>query len=74
MDEREGGSQRNTLFTQICDALEREGTRFETRMLPTGSGDYQYVVADGSGTERILPRIIERKAAADVAASLKDGR
>ena len=76
VDEREGGGQRHAKFTQLCDALAREGARFETRRLPTGRGDYQYVRADGGAApkEAALPLLIERKSAVDVAASLKDGR
>ena len=76
VDEREGGGQRHAKFTQLCDALTREGARFETRRLPTGRGDYQFVRADGGAVpkEAALPLLIERKSAVDVAASLKDGR
>ena len=75
VDEREGGGARHHL-RELCAALIREGCRFETRRLPQGMGDYAFVRADGSPAprERFVPRLIERKAAADVAASLKDGR
>ena len=76
VDEREGGGAAHHLG-ELCDALARHGCRFETRTLRTGLGDYQFVLADGAeagARERALPRIIERKSAADVAASIKDGR
>ena len=78
VDEREGGGTKHNLGS-LADALTRHGCRFETRVLPTGLGDYQFVLADGAtggsgGRERVVPRIIERKSAEDVALSLKDGR
>ena len=77
VDEREGGGQAHAKFHALCDALEREGARFETCRLP--EGDYLWVeqragAGGGAVQVRELPRLIERKAANDVAASLKDGR
>ena len=84
VDEREGGGQSRDRFYELLDALESRGVRFETRRLKSGYGDYHFVLKDGSGhdgsgrdgrgSERGLPRIIERKAYEDVAHSLKDGR
>ena len=75
VDEREGGSSRHHL-RPLCDALERAGCRYETRVLPRGLGDYAFVRCDGPpyAHEKLLPRLIERKSAVDVAESLKDGR
>ena len=82
VDEREGGGAQHHL-SEIASALRRHGCRFETRVLPQGLGDYQFVIADGGvggatgagvARERVVPRIIERKSAPDVGASLKDGR
>ena len=77
VDEREGGGQAHAKFHALCDALEREGARFETCRLP--EGDYLWVeqragAGGGAVQVRELPRLIERKAASDVAASIKDGR
>ena len=41
VDEREGGGQAHAKFHALCDALEREGARFETCRLP--EGDYLWV-------------------------------
>jgi hypothetical protein len=76
VDEREGGGPAQAGMADICDALARGGTRFETRRLPTGHGDYEWLLVDGPPrpAERRLPLIIERKSCLDVSASIKDGR
>jgi hypothetical protein len=60
VDFREGGGEARGAFWDLCAALERENVRFETRALPIGAGDYQFVVSDGpsdggAALERPLP-------------------
>ncbi|EOD20516.1 hypothetical protein EMIHUDRAFT_208407 [Emiliania huxleyi CCMP1516] len=76
VDEREGGGSSCGKMAELCDALDREGARFETRRLPSGHGDYEWVLADGSPAahEVVLPLIVERKGCLDVSASMRDGR
>jgi hypothetical protein len=47
--------------------------RFRTHQIPSGAGDYVFV-AKAVGVERVLPFLCERKEAADLAASFRDGR
>lgn len=76
VDEREGGGPSCAGMAELCSALARAGARFETRRLPTGHGDYQWLLVDGPPVpaERVLPLIIERKSCLDVSASMRDGR
>jgi hypothetical protein len=63
VDEREGGGQAHAKFHALCDALEREGARFETCRLP--EGDYLWVeqragAGGGAVQVRELSRLLER--------------
>jgi len=79
VDCREGGGERGFLPT-IARFLEDEGVAYETRRVPTGFGDYVLCrrsadLASGGGlAATVAPVLVERKAAVDVADSLRDGR
>jgi hypothetical protein len=75
VDQREcGGQWRGETFRDFCSVLERAGAHVETRMLPAGAGDYQFILVRASGSHEELPLIVERKACEDIAMSIKDGR
>ena len=65
VDEREGGGAKHHLAT-LADALRRNDCRFETRVLPTGMGDYQFVLANsissnGTATRETGAHACERR-------------
>lgn len=59
VDSREGGGEDHHLQT-ITDSLKRRRTSFETRQLPSGLGDYLWIVRHRK-VEFLVPILIERK-------------
>ncbi|CAC5425947.1 unnamed protein product [Mytilus coruscus] len=55
----------------LCRMIEDVNIKYKTRKLPVG--DYSWVW-NCDGTERILPFLVERKRADDIARTLKEGR
>ncbi|KAL5021381.1 hypothetical protein ScPMuIL_000536 [Solemya velum] len=70
VDIREWGGDRLGLG-QLCELLDRSGVTYKTFHL--ASGDYMWIWRR-DGQQRLLPHMVERKRADDIASSLKDGR
>jgi hypothetical protein len=89
VDRREGGHKGTGAGNLLkkCFELRRHGVEVETATLPEGFGDYLFVWRrriptdadadgddDGIGVDYLIPHLIERKSAEDLAQSFRDGR
>ncbi|GAB5365215.1 hypothetical protein AAMO2058_001038300 [Amorphochlora amoebiformis] len=73
LDSREGGGEDYHL-SDFAQAFRRRNIAFETRVLPTGMGDYVFVFRSATGDEKVVPIVIERKTSVDLASGMRDGR
>ena len=75
VDDREGGGDSHYL-QRIAATFTSEKLRFETTRLPSKLHDYSFVYRRPNIEDEdvVIPLLIERKAEADLAASMKDGR
>eukprot|EP00954_Amorphochlora_amoebiformis_P017642 1320442-Amorphochlora_amoeboformis.AAC.1 len=61
-------------LSDFAQAFRRRNIAFETRVLPTGMGDYVFVFRSATGDEKVVPIVIERKTSVDLASGMRDGR
>nr|XP_029729397.1 crossover junction endonuclease MUS81-like [Aedes albopictus] len=72
VDTQETIGKSKTNLDRTLKELEQYHIDFEVRRL--SAGDFLWIVRDDTGTEYILPYIVERKRMDDLASSIKDGR
>ena len=77
VDFREGGGEHNKLH-KLTELLDHHAVPYEVRSLPVGDFAFQYLgdstTLQKGGRVALLPVIVERKEARDVAASMMDDR
>lgn len=72
VDTQETIGKSKSYLDRTLKELEQYDIEFEVRRLSVG--DFLWTMRDDSGTEFILPYIVERKRMDDLASSIKDGR